>query len=324
MDEDNNQEEVKNIEDTNEPEVNNDNTEPQNEEKVEEETAEPQIEEMEKPKVMKTEENVFMPKKKGMHRAYLSENSVKETANEQSDQNLGRNRSSMLCEGGPNGYGNKLYKNQSASTLTHSICSYTIPKQERFDRKSYCSLNDNIYNIKTTISSRGPYIGYGNRERYSKSYLQQISNQPSPQQYINQSEFDANRKAKTFGIGYKHYARAIPSGIKNYRPIEEANRIPGPGLYFQRKKSDKPEDFAPFKPKYTMVAKGKMAAEIITEISPGAVYKTKFNLVEGTRFSSGTSFGYGNKSDITHVPSKENPGPGSYKLPTIFSKYQSK
>ena len=76
---------VKNIEDSNEPEVNNDNTEAQNEEKVEEETAEPQNEEIEKPKVVKTEENVFMPKKKGMHRAYLSENSVKETQNEQSD-----------------------------------------------------------------------------------------------------------------------------------------------------------------------------------------------------------------------------------------------
>ena len=301
MSEDNNQEEeVKDVQE-------------QNEEIVNEETTEPKVEEEEVPKVVKTEENVFIPKKKGLHRAYLSENSVSKNVNESSALDLNRQRSSMLNESHNGDYGNKLYKNQSASTLHHSICSYTIPRQERWNPDNAKALNDNIYNLKTTLSTRGSGIGYGNRGKHTKSYLAEISNTPGPNHYINKSEFNMNRNAKTFGLGYKHYAKCLPPGIKNYRSLEESNKIPGPSMYFQRNKGDKLDDFAPCKPRYTIVGKGKMMSEIITEISPGAIYNTKFKLVEGMRYSSGTGLGFGKKIDVTDSPYKANPGPGSYK-----------
>jgi len=65
-----------------------------------------------------------------------------------------------------------------------------------------------------------------------------------------------------------------------------------------------------------------MFNEHISEISPGAVYQTKFDIVENKRFSSGTSFGYGKKSTLWAT--KDHPGPGSYKLPSIHDKFYSK
>jgi len=52
-------------------------------------------------------------------------------------------------------YGNKLYKNQSAATLTHSIVSYTVPKQERFDKSQSMVSQGSMYDLKSTLGQRG-------------------------------------------------------------------------------------------------------------------------------------------------------------------------
>ena len=66
-----------------------------------------------------------------------------------------------------------------------------------------------------------------------------------------------------------------------------------------------------------------MFNERIKSITPGSVYDPKFNLVEKQRYH-GTAFGYGNKVNFTIGPTKEFPGPGTYKLPTIIDKFYSK
>jgi len=52
-------------------------------------------------------------------------------------------------------YGNRLYPNQSSSTLHHSIQSYTIPKQSRFDKSMELKMQGSMYNIKSTLTNRG-------------------------------------------------------------------------------------------------------------------------------------------------------------------------
>jgi len=161
---------------------------------------------------------------------------------------------------------------------------------------------------------------------YGKRFVTEVGNKPGPNHYMIQSQFEKNKdnRSKTFGYSYNVYAKCFPIGIKNYRPLEEARVIPGPGAYFETRKYDAPPEFAPDKPKYTVCKKGKMFNERITEISPGAIYDNKYSLVEGTRFGTGTGFGYGQKSDFSKLAHKENPGPGAYKLPSIFDKFYSK
>lgn len=57
--------------------------------------------------------------------------------------------------------------------------------------------------------------------------------------------------------------------------------------------------------------------------SPGAIYNSRFDLVEKRRYH-GVGFGFSQKSDFTNNATKNNPGPGQYKLPTIFDKFFSK
>lgn len=215
-------------------------------------------------------------------------------------------------------YGNRIYSNLSASTLSHSINSYTIPKQSRFDKSQDLNINGNMYNMKSTLSSRGTCLGLGSKGLFKKRFVSDVGGIPGANAYFIKSQFEKNRDtpAKTFGLSYNNYTWTMPPGLKNYRPLEESKVIPGPNAYRPLIK-DKPS-----KPEYTVCKKGKMFNENITEISPGAVYVLKHDMVEDKRFSTGTTFGLGKKSTLWNT--KNHPGPGAYKLPSIHDKYYSK
>lgn len=227
--------------------------------------------------------------------------------------------SSRLDSQIPKEFGNSLYKVQSSSTLMHSINSYTIPKQGRFNTQESLKANGSMYNLKTTLAARGTTLGYGNRGIFSRKMINELASKPGPNHYAHKSDIGPCKQnyGKTFGLSYAHYAKVIPPGQRDCLSLEESKNIPGPGTYTTTK------NFAKEKPEYTVRKKGKMFNENSGVVSPGCKYNNNHNLVESNRFD-GTSFGYGNKIDVTKTNTRDNPGPGNYKLPSIFDKFYSK
>jgi len=274
----------------------------------------------------KTEGNQKTKKKN--QKRFMSESSITQNQKMIEMESQLQNSSFLKQECNQGMHGNKLFKNQSASTLTHSICSYTIPRQDRFYKSSALMPQTSMYDLKSTLNDRGTSLGYGNRGMYGKRWTAEVSSKPASNHYVIQSNFERTKdnQAKTFGLSYKSYARNLPVELRNYRPHDESLSIPGPGTYFELKKEVPMPDFADTKPAYTACKRGKMFNERITEISQGAIYNNKYDLVEPRRYGTGTSFGYGNKVDLTSFggSGKTNPGPGTYKLPSIFDKFYSK
>jgi len=218
-------------------------------------------------------------------------------------------------------FGDKLYKNQSASTLTHSITSYTVPKRERFDKLTSLMSQGSMYNLQSTLTKRGTTLGYGNRSQLSSKQIGEKSAQPGPNHYIVNGQIDkgvADGRGKSFGLGYAYYQKACPAGIKTFKTETESRGIPGPGTYRTE------QEFALGKPKYTVNKRGKMFNERIKTISPGAIYEMNYDLVERRRYGNGVGFGLGGRSDFARLGPNSNPGPGNYKLPSIFDKFYSK
>lgn len=76
--------------------------------------------------------------------------------------------------------------------------------------------------------------------------------------------------------------------------------------------------------RFSLTKRGKMFNEKIIETSPGAIYNSAFDLVEIKRYKD-IGFGYGKKiADFTSSNTSEFPGPGQYKLPSIFDKFFSR
>lgn len=271
------------------------------------------------PKVTKKEEAGAQAKndrKKPVMTQYQSENSIAYQAENSMVNSSILNNSQIQSN-----FGDKLYKNQSASTLGHSIHSYTVPRQERFDKHTSLMSQGSMYNLQSTLNKRGTTLGYGNRGQLSSKQIGEKSQLPGPNHYIVNGQIDngvAHGRGKSFGLSYQHYQKACPTGITNFKTETESRGIPGPGTYNTEQK------FALGKPKYTVNKRGKMFNERIQVIGPGAIYEMNYDLVERKRYGGGVGFGIGGRSDLARSGNASNPGPGNYKLPSIFDKFYSK
>ena len=214
-------------------------------------------------------------------------------------------------------FGDNIWQRKSAATLTHSVLNYSFSKGNRFGMHKRTNSTESMYNLQSTLGPRATSMGYGNKGVFSRKWLNDESKKPAPTHYRIPSDFDRNKLSKSFGIGYDNYLKAFPVGHPDYMSILESRKVPGPGNYTPTGQIG--ED----KLKYSLYAKGKMANDNIKWRSPGAIYNSNWTLVEQRRFH-GCGFGYANKHDFTNNPTKKNPGPGHYKLPTIFDKFFSK
>ena len=215
-------------------------------------------------------------------------------------------------------FGDRLYRNQSASTLNHSIHSYTIPKEHRMNTE-ILKVNGNMYTLESSQAKRATSLGKG--ERSFKHTSSDTSQLPGPSTYEIKSNFDRNKEnyGKTFGLSHDAYSKCGVSGVKCTNiPVYESKKIPGPGQYDIQKNAS---EFG--QPKYTINSRGKLFNENLYSIGPGAVYNPNYYLVEQRRYD-GVGFGFGNKSSFSTGRIKTLPGPGQYKLPSIFDKYYSK
>ena len=70
----------------------------------------------------------------------------------------------------------------SASTLTHTIVSYSFPKEGRFNKGGLKACGS-MYNLGNTIHPRATSLGKGSRKFLPKRYMTDMGNLPAPNHY---------------------------------------------------------------------------------------------------------------------------------------------
>ena len=222
-------------------------------------------------------------------------------------------------------FGDKVYDRQSASTMLHSINSYSIPKASRFGDSRRDNFDNGGVVLKSTLSVKGTDFIKASARR---PLIQVTTSQnPGPGEYPLKSDFgkvnyDQNlkkfvadkvdSKGRTFGIAYSHYKNAFTLGMdKNVSGEAEVKAKPGPGTYEQAKTFGKAGKACTLAPK---LAHGGQSGGL------GPIYNPNFKLVEQARYDY-QSMGKGGRYDFTKA-TLGNPGP-EYKLPSVFDKYKN-
>lgn len=168
--------------------------------------------------------------------------------------------------------------------------------------KSYKKLNDNIYNIPSSASTRFTIQGYGKRKDLRPEYGVGV---PSPDSYLIKSVFDIN-KIKRKG--------PIMAGKPLYS-IKYKRNIPGPGAYnlsYKNLHGDIPillksrQGFF-----YDDDLRQKKATVSMQRYTP------KYTFVFKNRFK-GITFGIGDRPKLHNTCGF--PGPGSYNVPGCFDR----
>jgi len=214
-------------------------------------------------------------------------------------------------------YGDDIWPIKSSAVMTHTVLNYSVPQGERFNSHQKSNSTSSMYNLNNTLGKKTCSFGIGNKGVFSRKWINDTGAKPEPGHYDRQSDFDKNNLSKSFGINHDAYKRVIPCGQPEFMSIEIAKKIPGPGTYKNFK------EIGADKLKYSLYGKGKMMSQNIVWRSPGAIYNERHDLVEQRRYH-GVGFGFSKKVDFTNKATAFVPGPGQYKLPTMFDKFFSK
>jgi hypothetical protein len=222
-------------------------------------------------------------------------------------------------------YGDKVYDKQSASTLLHSINSYSIPKASRFNDGHVDNFNNGGVTLKSTLDKRGNDFGKISARKPMSHLIG--SNNPGPGAYSLPSDFGTSSfdpktkqiikmgdkgKGKTFGLGLEAYKNSFTLGMnKNVAAESELKSKPGPGAY------ELPTTFGKTGKTAIMAFRHE---ENFRSMGPGPIYDPNFRLVENQRFNV-QSQGRGGRYDFTKQ-AKGVPGP-EYNIPSVFDKYHN-
>ena len=222
-------------------------------------------------------------------------------------------------------FGDKVYNRQSASTLLHSINSYSMPKAARFANSRQDNFDNGGIQLKSTLESKGTnFSKCSNRKPLIK--VENASN-PGPGQYPVKSDFGnlvidkstkklvgerVENKGKTFGISAAAYKNTFSIGMdKNVAAEIEVLSKPGPGSYALPKTFGKSGKACTLAPKLALSGKSG---------GIGPIYTPNYRLVEPCRYDV-HSMGKGGRYDFTKQ-SQGLPGP-EYHLPSVFDKYRN-
>lgn len=190
----------------------------------------------------------------------------------------------------------------SAHSLQNSSYCYTIPNSIRIKDRDYKPLNDNFYNLPMLKSTRATEQGRG-----PKSYigLKFGKGSPSPADYYINSIFEDNLK---YNKGFTVLGKSVDlTRNKKY--------IPGVGSYNLRKDGNFGSIPISIKFRNGFFYDDDLRKKKYTVSMQR--YHPLYSLVESNRYE-GVGIGYGNKVD--NFNKNAYPGPGTYKIPSIFDR----
>lgn len=216
-------------------------------------------------------------------------------------------------------YTDSVLWNQSSSTWLHSSPNHSFPKAPRFQFKKN-SLQMDMINLPSTLGKRTTNLGYSQKQFIPESQLNNAKNIPAPNFYHIQdfTEIDEKSlKGKSFGLSYSFYQRVYTPEMKHYPHPMFFKSNPGPGKY------NIVEEPGKNKLKFSLYGKGKTFVQMQKNEFPASNhYSPKRVLTEASRFRK-INFGFGNKLDLSKA-ANDFPGPGTYKLPSVFDKCKKK
>ena len=217
-------------------------------------------------------------------------------------------------------YTDSVLWNQSSSTWMHSAPWHLFPKAPRFQNNKSTSSQVDTINLPSTLGKKATALGYSQKQFIPESQLNNAKHIPAPNFYHLQDFLELDEKSqrgKSFGISYAFYQRVYTPEMKHYPNPMFFKANPGPGSY------NVVEDPGKNKTKYSLYAKGKTFAQLQKSEFPASNYYSPNRiLTEASRFKS-PSFGFGTKIDLSKA-ANNFPGPGSYKLPSVFDKCKRK
>eukprot|EP00343_Euplotes_focardii_P012521 CAMPEP_0205831196 /NCGR_PEP_ID=MMETSP0206-20130828/43374_1 /ASSEMBLY_ACC=CAM_ASM_000279 /TAXON_ID=36767 /ORGANISM="Euplotes focardii, Strain TN1" /LENGTH=247 /DNA_ID=CAMNT_0053135609 /DNA_START=261 /DNA_END=1004 /DNA_ORIENTATION=- len=161
--------------------------------------------------------------------------------------------------------------------------------------------------LPTTLNTKTSTFGFGERKP-----LQMIfgKDSPPPTLYRSRSQFDYKPgQGKSMGMSYKVYRKVHMPGLNT-----RTDEIPGPGSY------DSKSTLGQNSRKFSLKSRIKPADSATRDNPPPNNYDPNFILTENADFDKVT-FGFGSRPNVTGRVN-ENPGPGTYKIPSVFDKFQ--
>jgi hypothetical protein len=197
-------------------------------------------------------------------------------------------------------------QNISANALRNSHSQWSFSKAERF-QKLRIDNSAKMLLLPSTLGNKTSTFGYG-----EKKPLQMIfgKDSPAPSMYRTRSQFELNpNKGKSIGESYACYKKVHMPGL-NTRQDE----IPGPGNY------DSKTTLGTNSRHFTLKSRTKPTEITSRHNPPPNTYNPAFQLTEPSKFEKIT-FGFGSRPNVTGRIN-ENPGPGTYKLPSAFDKFK--
>jgi hypothetical protein len=161
--------------------------------------------------------------------------------------------------------------------------------------------------LPTTLGTKACTFGFGNRDPFK---ITMGKDSPPPTLYRSRSQFDYTPGAgKSIGQSYACYKKVHMPGLNT-----RSDEIPGPGNY------DIKTTLGMNSRKFSMKSRVKAIDSATRDNPPPNTYNPTYSQNEESRFDKIT-FGFGSRPNVTGRIN-ENPGPGTYKIHSVFEKFQ--
>ena len=197
-------------------------------------------------------------------------------------------------------------QNISVNALRNSHSQWSFGKADRF-RKLRIDNSAKMLLLPSTLNAKTSTFGFGERKPLKMIFGK---DSPSPTLYRSQSAFDYKPGAgKSIGMSYSVYQKVHIPGL-NTRTSE----IPGPGTYSTK------TTLGVNSRKFSLKSRIKPADSATRDNPPPNTYQPNFWLTEKAKFDKVT-FGFGGRPNVTGRLN-ENPGPGTYRVPSVFDRFQ--
>lgn len=211
----------------------------------------------------------------------------------------------------------------SANALRNAHTHWSFSKADRF-KKLRIDNSAKMLLLPTTLGTKTSTFGFGNRDPLKMIYGK---DSPPPNLYRCRSQFDYTPGAgKSFGQSYAVYKKVHMPGLNT-----RSDEVPGPGGYFKTEgkfifltklgKYDIHSTLGKNSRKFSMKSRIKPADSATRDNPPPNTYHPDFTQAEESRFDKIT-FGFGSRPNVTGRIN-ENPGPGTYRIPSVFDKFKN-
>jgi hypothetical protein len=197
-------------------------------------------------------------------------------------------------------------QNISSNALRNAHPQWSFSKGDRF-RKLKIDNSAKMLVLPSTLNAKTSTFGFGKREPLKMIFGK---DSPPPTLYRSRSQFDYRPGAgKSIGQSYAVYKKVHMPGLNT-----RSDEVPGPGNYELK------TTLGANSRKFSLKSRIKPADSATRDNPPPNTYNPTYTQAEESKFDKIT-FGFGSRPNVTGRIN-ENPGPGTYRIPSVFDKFR--